>query len=176
MCVQDIIGELLYIGIVAEKGRCYGVNWKLGYKKILRKHIIALNELQRCLHSNDEKMLHSTIESFIVLCEENYEIGKFYKFSNKHPNKFYIGKSYKKVNRLIDRLFIDLLTEINKVCINKRKVYDLLCALHNLPKVYLGRNKETLCNLKQESVSEYDAIKYTFCNMNSSMIKKYQNL
>ena len=34
MNIQNVIGELLYIGIVAEKGRCYGVRWKFGYKKL----------------------------------------------------------------------------------------------------------------------------------------------
>lgn len=30
MYKQDVIGELLYIGFVAEKGRCGG-RWKIGY-------------------------------------------------------------------------------------------------------------------------------------------------
>lgn len=176
MYIQDIIGELLYIGIVAEKGRCYGVRWKFGYKKTLKKHIAALNQLQKCLQSGDEKVSHTIIKKFILVCEKDYEIGKFYQFSNKQIDEAIIGKNYQKINQLIDELFLDLLTEINKLCINKREVYDLLCTLHNLPRVYLGRNKETLCDLKQETISEQDAIKYAFSNMNPSMVKKYQNL
>lgn len=53
MTRQNVIGELLYIGIVAEKGRCYSRRWKLGYKKTLRTHVIALNELQKCLQVNN---------------------------------------------------------------------------------------------------------------------------
>lgn len=177
MYIQDIIGELLYIGIVAEKGRCYGVRWKFGYKKTLKKHISALNQLQKCLQSDDKKISHiKKIRNFITVCEENYEIGKFYQFSHKQIDEVTIGKSYQKINKLIDELFLDLLTEINKLCVNKKKIYDLLCTLHNLPRVYLGRNKETLCDLNQETISEQDAIKYAFSNMNPSMVKKYQNL
>ncbi len=54
MTSQNVIGELLYIGIVAEKGRYYGIRWKFGYKKTLRTHIIALSELQKCLQDNNK--------------------------------------------------------------------------------------------------------------------------
>lgn len=174
MYIQDIIGELLYIGIVAEKGRCYGVRWKFGYKKILKTHIIALNELQKCLQLNDEKVSHITIKKFIIICKENYEIGKFYNISDKQIDEVKNGKNCEKVNRLMAELFYDLITEIEKTHIHKRKVYDLLCALHNLPRVYLGGDKETLCDFKQQAISEEDAIKYTVSNMNNSMRKKYQ--
>ena len=66
MYTQDIIGELLYIGIVAEKGRCYGVRWRFGYRRILKRHIIALNELQKCLYLTDEKVLNITIKKLHI--------------------------------------------------------------------------------------------------------------
>lgn len=176
MYIQEIIGELLYIGIVAEKGRCYGTRWKIGYKKILKKHIIALNELQQCLQLMDIEKSCIKINEFILICEKNAEIGKFYKFSNKKLNNVESGKNYINVNRLINIIFNELLVEVKKTFINKRKVYDLLCALHNLPRVYLGKDKETLCKLEQESISEQEAIEYLFENMNTDMRKKYQNL
>ena len=66
-------------------------------------------------------MVRSTIENFIVLCEKNYEIGKFYNFSMKKLEKVDIGENYKKINLLIDKLFLDLLTELNKTYINKKR-------------------------------------------------------
>ncbi len=176
MNIQNIIGELLYIGIVAEKGRCYGTRWKFGYKKTLRKHIIALNELQKCLQLTDEQSVNTVIEKFIAMCNENYEIGKFYNFSNKEIGELHVGINSIVVNQLMDKLFLDLITEIKKTCIQKKKVYDLLCALHNLPRVYLGNDKETLCELMQKTISEQDAIEYAFDNMSSDMKKKYQHL
>ena len=66
-----------------------------------------------------------------------------------------------------------MLLEIRKPCISKKNVYVLLCALHNLPRVYLGKDKETLCELRQEAISEQDAVKYAIENMSSTMKKKY---
>lgn len=40
----------------------------------------------------------------------------------------------------------------------------------------MGKNKETLCRLKQEAISEQDATEYAFDNMNIDMKKKYQHL
>ena len=176
MNIQDVIGELLYIGIVAEKGRCYEKGWRFGYKRIIYKHVAALNELQKCLLLTDEKSVNAAIGNFITVCKENSEIGKFYNFSDQEISELHIGINSIVVNRLMDRLFLDLLTEIRKTYIRKREVYDLLCALHNLPRVYLGKNKETLCRLKQEAISEQDAIEYAFDNMNTDMKKKYQHL
>lgn len=176
MNIQNVIGELLYIGIVAEKGRCYGTRWKLGYKKVLRTHIVELNELQKCLQKNDEKEAKIVVEKFITTCDANYEIGKFYNFSSKQIEKMYVGKSSIIVNQLMDKIFVDLITEIKKPYIQKKKVYDLLCVLHNLPRVYLGKNKETLCELNQETISEQDALAYAFDNMSLEMKRKYRNI
>ena len=41
--------------------------------------------------------------------------------------------------------------------------------------LYLGMDKGTLCELRKETISGQDAIKYTFDNM-SSDIKRYQDL
>lgn len=176
MNIQNVIGELLYIGIVAEKGRCYGIRWKFGYKKILRRHILALNELQKCLFLTDKQLINTVIEQFIVICNQEYEIGKFYNFSNIELEELHIGLNSMIVNQLMNQLFVDLISEINKTFIKKRNVYDLLCALHNLPRVYLGKDNETLCGLMQEAISEQDAIEYAFDNMSLDMKKKYQNL
>jgi len=176
MNIQNVIGELLYIGIIVEKGRCYGTKWKFGYKKTLRKHIIALNELQQCLFSTNTRTVKSAIENFITMCNENDEIGKFYNFSDKNVSELQVGINSPVVNHLMNQLFFDLIAETKKICIRKRKVYDLLCALHNLPRVYLGKDKETLCGLAQEAISEQDALEYAFNNMNFHMKHKYQHL
>ena len=83
MNIQDVIGELLYIGIVAEKGRCHEKVWRFGYKRIVYKHVTALNELQKCLLLTDEKSVNAVIRNFIEVCKENSEIDKFYNFSDQ---------------------------------------------------------------------------------------------
>lgn len=176
MNIQNVVGELLYIGIVAEKGRCYKRGWGFGYKRTLYKHVAALNELQKCLLLTDVKSVNAVIESFFAVCEEDSEIGKFYNFSEKEIGELHVGINCIVVNRLMEQLFLDLMTEMKKTYIKKKKVYDLLCALHNLPRVYLGKDKETLCGLMQDAISEEDAIEYAFDNMSIDMRKKYQHL
>lgn len=176
MNIQDVVGELLYIGIVAEKGRCYVRKWKFGYKKTLYMHITALYDLQKCLSLTDERAVSTVIEKFVAVCKENYEIGKFYNFSGKITGELHVGINYIAVNHLMDQLFLDLITEMKKIGTRKRKVYGLLCVLHNLPGVYLGKDKETLCGLMQEAVSEQDAIEYAFENMSVDMQKRYRYL
>ena len=50
MEVKNIIYELLYLGIKIEMQRG---RWKGRYKKTLKKHIFALDELQKCLHTSE---------------------------------------------------------------------------------------------------------------------------
>lgn len=85
----------------------------------------------------------------------------------------YNGENNKIVNQLMDEMFLDLLAEIKKPFMQKKKVGYLLRALHNLPRVYLGKNIETLCELNQEAISGQYAIEYAFMNMDSDMVKKY---
>ncbi len=176
MNIHDVIGELLYIGIVAERGRCYGKCWKFGYKKTLRRHVIELNKLQKCLQSDDKEFVKAVIEEFISVCNDNPEIGKFYNFQTNQVDKLYVGKGNIIIDRFIKELFLELTTEINRPIIFKKKVYYILCALHNLPRIYLGKDKATLCNLNQEGILERDAIRYSLENMTVDMKKKYQNM
>lgn len=176
MYMQDVIGELLYIGIVAEKGRCYGTHWKYGYKKILFNHIVELYKLQQCLSLQNLEAI-SAINSFIEFCESNVEIRKFYNFSCCRIVKLKIREendSFDKVNELIRELFVDLIKEMSRVFIRKKEIYDFLSSLHNLLRIYLGVDKNTLCNLRQPAISEEDAVKYAFQNMNETMKIKYQ--
>lgn len=176
MYMQDVIGELLYIGIVAEKGRCYGTHWKYGYKKTLFNHVVELYKLEQCLSSPNLDAI-SSINSFIKFCESNPEIGKFYNFSYCSIVKLEIREendSFDKVNKLIKELFVDLIKEMNRMFIRKKEIYDFLSSLHNLLRIYLGFDKDTLCDLRQPAISEEDAVKYAFQNMNEMMKIKYQ--
>ena len=177
MYIQNVAGELLYIGLVAEKNRSSSSGlWKVGYKKTLRKHIIALNELQKCLDSSDIDASCNRINKFIEVCEADQEIGKCYPpRSYQRIDEAEIGQKCKRVNQLISELFSDLLTEMEKTFTNKRQVHQLLRALHNLPRVYLGRNAETICNSKHNAIPETWALKFAAMNMNDEMKRKYMS-
>lgn len=122
---QNIIAELLYIGIVAEKGRCYGVRWKYGYKKTLRKHIKALNLLQVSLQSDNIEKKKDALNSFINICNKNPKFGKFYNYAFQTLNDLQIEETnlvhHLKTDKLLDTLFHDVLTECSKMIISPKK-------------------------------------------------------
>ena len=173
MNVHDTIGELLFIGIVAEKGRCYSSLKKFGYRKLIRKHIGILNKLQLCLRSSDLDASSDIVKKFMDLCKNEPNIGRFYKFTREDYIFTDVGTSYDKIDVLINGLFQDLIQELDKEHIDNEMVHMLLCALHNLPRVYLGKDKETLCNIKQPSITEQEAIRYAATYMTSTMRDKY---
>ncbi len=79
--------------------------WRIGYKKILRRHVIALNELQKCFDLQNETDVYSVIDDFIKVCNHNYEIGKFYRFLDKPFSNMKWNNSYDEINRIIDEIF-----------------------------------------------------------------------
>ena len=183
MYTQDVIGELLYIGIVAEKGRCYGKMWNVRYRKILKSHIEILSELLNSMFK-DKIEINELMIKFIKVCSRNTEIGKFYKFSDSIKKQldskeidWKRGESnYIEVDKLMILLMEELLGEVNKFILNNRRIYYLLNVLHNLPRVYLGKKKETMCRIRQNSISEKDALLYAFQNMNASDKERFSIL
>lgn len=173
MYKEAVVAELLYIGIVAEKGRCYRRIWKCGYKTTLKRHINALNKLQKCLVITNEKEIQTAVDKFIEVCKEDNEIGKLYVFEKYKVQNLQVRKHYENINKMIDDMFQQLLLELDKLLIDKRKIYNILCTLHNLPRVYLGNDEETLCNLGQKSITEEDALMFAIDNMDEQMKEKY---
>ena len=65
---------------------------------------------------------------------------------------------------------------MNKFIIKKQNIYYLLNVLHNLPRVYLGERKNSICELSQTGISEEDALLYTFQIMNGNDRKRFDDL
>ena len=171
---QEIVAELLYIGFVAEKGRCYNRMWQINYRKTIRKHIKIMAKLNDVL--NDIADFDCVLNELFFACRHNKEIGKFYNFT-VDINKIKLEDkyiNYPQVNGLMQDLINDLDKEVNKVFVNNKKVYYLLCSLHNLPRVYFGRDNKTLCQLGQLSISEEEALEYSYSNMNAKERERYK--
>ena len=174
MDVQEIIAEFLYIGIVAEKGRCYNRHWFFSYKKTLTMHIEALYKLSFFLETPRLDVVDA-INEFIRFCSCNSEISKFYPFYQKIVFETDVKLLYiehKRIFRAIRVLLLDLLNELNKFFPSKKKVYYLLNALHNLPRVYF-KNGGTLCGIRGCYINEDDALNYAFSNMNPKLRETY---
>ena len=174
---QNVMAELLYIGIVAEKGRCYRLIWKCGYRKNLKTHVNALYSLQRSLQSDEIRQKKEAVNRFVDTCRQNREFGKYYDNAFKMLNACKIEETsserYLKTDELLDALFSDLWKECNQPFPSHKKIYYLLCALHNLPRVYFDANKQGLSG-ERMPIAEEEALEYAYDNMDDGLKRKYK--
>lgn len=169
MDIQNIIYELLYLGIRTEVHK----RWKSRNKKILRKHIFALNELQKCLHISDIDTSRTVIKKFIEDCGMDYGIDRSCPtFSDAQIDKAVMGEEAKKINQLIKEMFADLIMEIKKFYIKKVKITNLLHVMQRFLGEYLGKERRW-SGWTQESVSELWALTIAASAMSDEMRKKY---
>lgn len=173
MKMQDVIGELLYIGFGAEKGRCYKKWWGIQYRNTLTNHLKILQKLNNILLNGGD--VDDVLCEFIQLCKKNRDIGKFYNISLRAEDIEWgeEGDKFDTINRFMEAVLADILIELNRVFINKKTILSYLRIIHNLPRVYLGKNKKTLCNIHQPAISEKDALKFSYQNMNEQERLRY---
>lgn len=179
MIKQDVIGELLYIGFVAEKGRIGG-KWKIGYKRELHTHLLVLSRLIDALSDKTVNM-NCLIKDFLRISGKYKCIRKSYPFSEEMLSRIKKediiweedSNDYNEIVILMQALITDALCEINRSFTNKKKVNYIIRSLHNLPKVYLGKGKETLCKLNQNNISIEDAMQYSYQNMDKLNKEKH---
>lgn len=176
MKLESTLGELLYIGFVAEKGRCYEKKWSRSYRKTIRIHIQQLIKINELFYNESEAT--ETINHFIYICAENKQIGKFYCVCKDIKKIKWDKINYRcqKIWKLMNALLSDVNIEINKMFVDWKRVYMLLNVLHNLPRVYLSKNEETLCELKQSPISEKDALIYAEKNMDQQTREIYKDI
>ena len=180
-------GELIYIGFVAEKGRCNSVGiWKFTYKKSFNKHIEILNKLIQCLSINEiTDNDFNVLQELVNLIQRDELIGKYYpipqntiaeiaQFNKSLINTVEISNNYNRINMLMTEIATEILRLLDAgLFVNKEKILMLLRAIHNLPRVYLGSNKKTLCNLCLPSIHTVEAIEYCFSCLDDQTKQKY---
>lgn len=141
--ITYISAAILYIGCVAEKGRCYTKLRGIRYKHLLKKHICILYRFSELLYKDNFEDTENIWNDFLNLCKREKEIGKFYTFSEEvfgssfdfvSPNQY--SDDYKRINKIIYLLMSELKNEVSRINPDKKKVYNLLNSLHNLPRVY----------------------------------------
>ena len=184
----SLFGELLYLGFVCEKGRCKSSGfWKFGYKRILHKHIILLRQLIQCIlvseiSDNDALILKKFIESI----RTEKDIIKHFPLNGETIRKLQ-DSNYSiitsidsdRCNNNINLLMNDITTEIielldHKFFLNKKRIAMLIRAIHNLPRVYLGKGLHTLCNIEQPAIDYKAALEYSFNNMDEDTRQRYR--
>lgn len=184
---NSVFGELLYIGLVLEKGRFKSSGlWTIKYKKNIKKHIKILMKLAKCI--KDEFEIEEDNNSLKKICIEincDYELRKYYPFKftiDELCLKDKIITSCKNENRHIEIIIIviklleDFLSELNKgFKKNKKKIGEIIFSLHNLPRVYLNKEENTLCSLHQDGITVNEALEYSILSMGVEMRLKYSN-
>ncbi|MDQ2088217.1 hypothetical protein RBH29_17475 [Herbivorax sp. ANBcel31] len=184
----SVFGELLYIGFVCEKGRCKSSGlWKWGYKKILYKHIVLLKHMIQCILVNKVTENDSyVLKKIVLLIQKEKHIGRYYPIKEEILTKLHecnysiinsvdLGVSIKNINLLMSDIINEILELLDRgVFVDKKKITMLIRALHNLPRVYLKKNLQTICDLNQPSIEYKDAIQYAFSNMDENTKQKYK--
>lgn len=182
-----VFGELLYIGLVFEKGRCKrsGI-WNSSYIKSLKIHIGLLIEIAKCMQKELSiekdnyllKTIYYEIKSDSIL-KNTYH---FYGVIDGLDETNYLitvcksKNEYKKIAEFIIRLLGDILSELDKgFRRDKEKICKLIFALHNLPRVYLSMEEPTLCLIGQRGIDLDDALNYSKMSMDDEMIVCYKN-
>lgn len=186
----SLFGELLYLGFVCEKGRCQRLNFlNFKYRKVLKKHISLLQMILKCILKPElTKEDSKTLSLFIKSIKNDKELSRYYPFNNENilfivEEKYEIidsidrNKNNENVNILMDLLITEIIELLCKnIFVNNNKIIMLIRAAHNLPRVYLGRNLNTLCELNLPQIDPSDAIDFAFLNMDEKTKDKYKKI
>ena len=145
-----ILGEILYIGLVYEKTRCKSPGlWKRSYVRNLDKHIELLKKVAKCIQApfnieNDNMLL----EEVLLEIQNDSNLRNYYPLKKSYMLKtqgMIITECKAQNNIIIDfviRLLDDLLLELRKgFRKDKEKICKMIFSLHNLPRVYLNKDK-----------------------------------
>jgi len=182
---HSVFGELLYIGLVYEKGRCRSDGiWKLTYTKSLKRHIELLKRIAQCMQ-NEFNIEEDNIFLEKVCCEIQCDA----ELNGYYPLNKSLGKSdldsyiitncsnenkYDLIIKFIIKLLEDILYELNKgLRKNKEKICRMIFSAHNLPRVYLSKKNDTLCLLHQDGITFSEALEFSKLSMNEDMLSEY---
>lgn len=133
----------------------------------IEKVNLELNEIMNLIISDKKLIMHYPVstqakelimnKTAIITCEEK---------RNDCMN----------IEKLLSFLLEDLMKELTKssFLMNKKSISMLLFSLHNLPKVYLNKDFETICNINLSSITPEEAIEYSKLSMSREIQMKYQ--
>ena len=182
---NSVLGELLYIGLVCEKGRAKSSGiWGYSYKKSVKRHVEILKKITKCMQDefnveNDNAFLRrvcleincdKTLRRCYPLKEmlselvSGQNIITTWKEENKHVE----------IICLIDKMLEDILMELKKkVGKDKERISNLMHALHNLPRVYLNTEDVLRPPHEKFGIDSETAMKYCKLGMDENMLKTY---
>ncbi len=189
---SHLYGEILYIGLVAEKGRVFGQLWRSSYRKTLRIHIALWQKIiKRMIVSDYREEDEQLVMEFIELCKKRNEIGKYYKtlidsFSELEQKVLICAEKvpHSQEEKVIINFMNDLVIELTELLKprmlgNRNKIYLTIRALHNLPRIFLSNSQAHIYGLNNVASTFHDVIEFSFSNMDQEMQNrfiKYKNI
>ena len=147
-------GEALYRLSVYEKGRCTPskIRWTQKYVTQLVSSINLMDEMVESLFdgnitSRDYEIVSKCIERKEIFCFNEVLLNQWEE-NNYSLSSIHNLLPYKEVNQLMGNIIEQLKQAVNSLNKkNKEKIWYLLQALHNLPKVYLNsQQKSVFCH------------------------------
>jgi len=164
---QFFLGEALYRLSVYTKSSCSPnkIWWRKKYVVLLKNLIIFMEKM--VLSLSDENITPRDYE-VVRQIVENEEIFRFnevllsrWKGNNYSLSSINDLSSYKEINQLMVCIIEQLNDAVNSINpINKHKIWYLLQALHNLPKVYLRSQPESIFGHPFPPLPSAEALEY----------------
>jgi len=163
------LGEALYRLSVYEKGRCNPgkIRWTKEYVTQLVNSIELMSEIVQSLSDeditfHDYETIRKSVESRDI-SYFNEALLKQWQESNYSLSSIHDLSPYKEVNQLMNNIIEQLKQTMeslkksfNKK--NKEKIWFLLQAFHNLPKVYLSTQQESVFKYQSFPITVYVAL------------------
>lgn len=186
MTKNSVYGEILYMGLVTEKGRVYSELWKYNYRKALKIQVALWQRILRRMMDNkytEEDV--QLLKDFIELCKNRKEIGEYYRpqinsFSeieqliNSGIEQSHNSKEDIVILNFMNDLVLELVELLKpKIFVNRNQVHLVIRALHNLPKYFLQNPQTDIYGLKNVATDFQNVIEYSFGNMDQSMKNRY---
>ena len=175
--IVGIYYHILEIGIVYEKGGKRGRFWRVGERKRLIdecnlwRKIITLIDLPERGEEEDRTFFQELEAIAKKYNNPNYQRICELKETliSEKETVDYRKEDVILVNNFLSDLLKDMAVELNKFD-GKAKVYRIMAVMHNLPRVFYG--KDALG--ESVAIKIEDAIKYAAWNMSDDMREKYK--
>ena len=166
-----LIGELLYIIIIYYK---HNFNYKHWFRRRRNKFILDM-----CICSNLIDGLSRDIQiddiNDAILCINSHRDDK--KLCTIDNNIISISSNeHQKISNIMKAIIIDIISlSKNKFNKNKHEILNLIKAFHNLPRVYVSKNRDTFFNINILIASEDDVIQYAESYLGDKVNKYIKN-
>lgn len=183
---NSVFGELLYIGVVFEKGRYKSSGiWRFSYTRNFKKHIKLLVRVAECMQNQfDVETDNIILRKVCCEIQSDKVLNKYYPFYKEVNEVNYDGtmitecqdsNQHIEIINLILKLLEDILIELDKgTKKDKEKIGRIIFVLHNLPRVYLREKANTLCMLGQKGITLDEAFAYSKSWMDEDMLSCYE--